>query len=320
MARTAARPARAGFRRAPPSSSTGNSSAQSRSRCGVAPSVRTTRPHIQALLRCPGRERRVSRRSPTAGVRRATPLLQGARHRACGWVRQETVGGPERARRLSQRPRTSDAQTAAVHALPHALRRPSTARRHAHEESLVRPPRSSTRMSPGVPWFGPTSAPLRHVPAARQPTRWTRCIEHRHFRQSEQVRSRAAPPRGRPAATLRHDRRQSVRRQFRPEVEYPANPSVGSPASSGGRITPEATSSSKRLGPALGFRARRNEFGHDSTMRGNSNALPCLNPPYEAAQVVFEFTNACRCHRSNYTHMWPHQQAGCDSARRRPSD
>ena len=113
---------------------------------GVAPSVRTTRPHIQALLRCPGRERRASRRSPTAGVRRATPLLQGARHRACGWVRPETVGGLEPARHLSPRPRKSDAQTAAVHRLPHALRRPSAARRHVHEESLVPPPRSSTRM------------------------------------------------------------------------------------------------------------------------------------------------------------------------------
>ena len=62
---------------------------------------------------------------------------------------------------------------------------------------------------------------------------------------------------------------------------------------------------------APGFRARRNELRDDSAMRGDRNTFACLNPPYVAAQVVFELTNACRCHRSNYSHMWPHQQAGC---------
>ena len=73
------------------------------------------------------------------------------------------------------------------------------------------------------------------------------------------------------------------------------HPSVGSPASSGGRITLEATNSSKRL-RALRRGTRRDKLRDHAAMSRDRNTLTGLNPSNVAAQVVFEFADTCGSH------------------------
>ena len=49
--------------------------------------------------------------------------------------------------------------------------------------------------------------------------------------------------------------------------------------------------------PTLRLSARRNKLGDDSAVSSNGNTLSGLDPPYVAAQVVFELANACGSHQ-----------------------
>ena len=77
-----------------------------------------------------------------------------------------------------------------------------------------------------------------HAREARRPARWTRCTAHQRFPGSKAALWLYASPR---SASISSAAVPAGSPMF-------GHPSVGSPASSGGRITPEATSSSKRLG------------------------------------------------------------------------
>ena len=64
----------------------------------------------------------------------------------------------------------------------------------------------------------------------------------------------------------------------------------------GGRITPEATRSSKRLGVPFVL-TRRDKLRNHPAMCRDRDTFARLNTPNVAAQIVFQFANTCRGHR-----------------------
>ncbi len=174
-------------------------------------------------------------------ARRAAPWSQDGQRRGCEPVRRGRAGAHERGWRLSPRRDSSVSRTAKAPARPHAPGRPSVARPRAREGSLARFRRSSTPTLPCVLECGWPSARPRHAPAERRPARSTRCIEDQGPRRSPSAPWRYASPRSASmsAAAVPAGSRMA------------GQPSVGSPASTGGRITPDETSSSKRPGVPL---------------------------------------------------------------------
>ena len=151
--------------------------------------------------------------------------------------------------------------------------------------------------------------PLSHAPAARRPARWTRCIEHQRFPRFE---SGALALR---VATIGINQLGASSRR-KPDVRPPFCRVTGFEWWANHAGCDEFV---EAAGRALRRCTWRDKLRDHAAMSRDRNTLAGLNPPNVAAQVVFEFADACGSHRQSIAICGHIRQARSISLKLSPS-